>query len=170
MTIEGNHIDINEWAPPGETYKKILGEGWRSFKEFNSNIPEDTPTVGYRIFYQQNDKYYSPFVKGGINDVGKYPEKAQQLGIPLQSPSEDGYYYFVNRDVAENYLAALIVQTHRDMLRNPEFRPTGTFQIHPVEGIAAGPSVLNDEGDRMKEMYAHKDPIITVGLQELWTK
>lgn len=171
MTIEGKYIDINEWDPPGETYKKILGEGWHSFKEFNSNIPEDTPTVGYRIFYQQDDKYYSPFVKGGINNVGEHPEKAQQIGIPLQSPTENGYYYyFVNRDVAENYLAALIVQTHRDMIRDPEFRPTGTFQIHPVEGIAAGPSVFNNEGDRMKEMYAYKDPIITVALQELWPK
>lgn len=170
MTIEGKYIDINEWDPPGETYKKILGEGWRSFKEFNSNIPEDTPTVGYRIFYQEDGKYYSPFVKGGINNVGKYPEKAQQIGVPLQSPTKDGYYYFVNKDIAENYLAALIIQTHQDMIKNPEFRPKGTFQIHRVEGIAAGSSKNNDEGDRMKEMFAYNDPHIVVGLQELWPK
>lgn len=168
MIIDGEQIRLNDWTPPGETYKKILGEGWRSFKEYNSNLPEDTPTVGYRIFYQQEDKYYSPFVRGGINNVGKYPEKEQQIGVPLQSPTEDGYYYFINRDVAENYLAALIVQTHRDMINKPEFRPTGSFQIHKVEGVAAGPSIFGDEGDRMKEMYAYKDPVVVVNLQELW--
>lgn len=170
MIIEGKSIDVNEWEPPGESYRKILGEGWRSFREYNSDIPEDTPTTGYRIFYQKNDKYYSPFVTGGITNVGKYPEKTQQLGIPLQSPTKDGYYYFINKDIAENYLAALIIQTHYDMLKDPGFRPTGTFQIHRVEGIAAGPSKNNDEGDRMKEMYAYKDPHIIVDLQELWPK
>lgn len=170
MILEGKRININDWEPPGETYKDILEHGWRSFKEYNSDISEDTPTTGYRIFYRKDDRYYSPFVKGGINNVGKSPEKEQQIGVPLQSPTANGYYYFARKEVAENYLAALVIQTHQQMKKDPTFRPTGTFQIHRVEGTAAGTATMNDEGDRMKTMFAYDDPHLIINLQELWPK
>lgn len=171
MIINGKQIDINEWNPPDDVYKQIFADGWRSFKEYNYNFPEDTYVQGYRILYQNEGKYYSPFVKGGIQNAGKYPEKSTPIEQYLESPTPNGYYYFVDKEIAENYLAALIITLNKSMVKDPGFRPVGTLQIHRVEGMAAGgPSTYNDEGDRLKEMYTYGDPHLIVDLQELYPK
>jgi hypothetical protein len=163
MIVEGKQINIKDWNPPGDIYKRVPKEGWDIFSEFNSNIPENTPTTGYRIVYQEDGRYYSPFLLG-------HRENYQLPGTIQEAPTKNGFYYFQDKDVAQNYLAALISRTNANMHRDSNLRPRGTFELHRVEGIAAGPVTIGDEGDRMKEMYIYEEPIISIELREIWPK
>lgn len=166
MIIEGTELALNDYSVPRkEVLAQAQKNGWRIFQEYNSNIPEGTPTTGYRLFYKASDgKLYSPFHPNSEyieKNLGTDNVVPQDTGKIHHDDTDRGYYYWVNRDIAETYMSALIVDQH---LRN-EIRVPGQLELHRVEGIAKQ-GVAGDEGDRMQDMWISPEPLISVKYSE----
>lgn len=173
MIVDNHEIGIDDWHPADETpWKEAAKNGWRTYSKYNQNYPEDTPVKGYRIMYRKDDTYYSPFVAQGISGIeeGKHlDEKTQRVG-EVNVDTNNGLYFFADRNIAENYLVSLIHKEYLQIKANRNYRPTGYIEIHEAEGYAAGRNSFGDEGDRMKEMYIHREPVIAVGMHEIISK
>lgn len=162
MMIEGKQVPLSSWQPRGEQiWKEQRTEGWHIYEKYSKQYEENENVRGYRIMVHRDGEYYSPFIK-----IGLLEERTQKVG-DINYNSGNGLYFFTDREVAENYLASLIVKTRELMLRNHDYSPTGEIVMHAVEGVAAGKGLYGDEGERMKEMYIYKKPLISVTYKEI---
>lgn len=162
MTVEGKTIALSSWKPSGEQiWQDQKVHGWRVYEKYSKWHNEGDNVSGYRIMIHRDGEYYSPFIT-----LGQLEERTQKVGT-VNYDKGNGLYFFTDRDVAENYLKSLIVKTQSLMLGDPDYKPTGEFVLHKVEGVAAGEGIYGDEGERMKEMYIHKKPLISIKYSEL---
>ena len=165
MLYNGKEVSIEEWPD-------LSTEDFHDFKSINLNLPEDTPTAGYRIVYKsKDDKYYSPLQTGGGLLVQQHPNSQmikdleQQVDIPIQSPSKRGFYYWADKDTANDYLSLVVKQFIQSAV-NGVTLPEGELQVLQIEGIAAAPDV-KDEGNRVKEMIMYSTPISSISYKEI---
>ncbi len=137
----------------------INTEGWRSLIKYSLDIPEGTPTFGYKIFYRAtNNKLYSAYhptpeyTENHLDELPTYKE-----GMTYTSPEEErGYYYWSDIDVAKAYMYA--TQKKHPLPKG------GEYVLREVQGIALARH-QNDEGDRMQNMtIAYYEPTVDVNL------
>lgn len=167
MIRYGQQIDIGSYnVPDEELLQKVKANGWRYFSNYNSDVPEGTPVSGYRIMYRsKNGKLYSAFHNTAHVQDEAATAVPQPEGEIIHDPIGRGFYYWMNSDVAETYMGALI----QDQFIKQNLKPEGCYELHRVEGYAKA-GVVGDEGDRMQDMYIHPEPLITVNISEFIKK
>lgn len=154
MQIDDRYIPIEEWEAWDSP---LLNKSWGEFEQFNANIPKGEPTVGYRIMYRASDgNLYGAFHPGAAK-LEELIRQKQDISIYRNTPgtihediSNNGYYYWTDRQAAEAYMAKLLTKT----------RGIESYEMYQVEGTSAG--VGGREGDRMNNMYMYPEPVIRI--------
>lgn len=139
---------------------EINKEGWHSLIKYTLDIPEGTPTQGFKIFYRAtNGKLYSAYhptpeyTEDHLDDLPVFEE-----GHTYSSPEEErGYYYWANSEIAKAYLYAT-------QKKHPPPKG-GEYVLREVQGTALARH-KHDEGDRMQDMtISFYDPHVDINLE-----
>lgn len=122
MIVDGQHINYRDWMAD-DTFREAIAGGTDNY--FNTlDIPAPSPgteTVGYRFVYvpkNKEDVAVSPFHYGTVNSLASgeialaegnmHTSNANDLkGINIDTIGR-GFYYWPDREIAEDYMRAFI--------------------------------------------------------------
>ena len=179
MIIDGQEVSINDWSPDwaSEWVPRIKERGYLAFEGMeDTSVQSGDPVMGYRIFYKAPDgKLYPPVMhKDNLikADEGQYPKfkKPSEAGIVNHSVSEEGFFYWHDRTLAEAYLFTILADNKHKHRNDQGALPKGQFVIHRVEGVAKT-NTIGQAGDVMEDMYIpQEEPLISVRYTELFQK
>lgn len=153
--------------------------------EYNKWKADDTReglgATGYRLVYRIEDKLFSleaidhilataesTVLASNENslfaDISKidYTEK----GIINTDVRGQGYYYFSDRDIAEDYMKAFVYKSAEH--NNKALRlKAGYFELYRVYGVSKH-NTRGDEGFVMDEMMYDPEPIISFKAEDVY--
>jgi hypothetical protein len=141
--------------------------------EYNKWKADDTGAIGYRLVYRIEDKLFSLEAIDHIlsltestvlatteNAIAKldYTEK----GIINTDIRGQGYYYFSDRDIAEDYMKVFIYKSaERYKLKS------GYFELYRVYGVSRH-NARGAEGFVMDEMMYEPEPIVSFKAEDVY--
>lgn len=176
MIIDGNEMPLADWDLP-QWEPLIKQKGFLAFEGLESkDIGPGASVAGYRIFYENPEGKLFPPVMSRQNllraDNNEYYDAKQptERGGFIHSPSDEGYYYWHDRDIAEAYLFTILADNLYKNKNNSSESPQGKFVLQRVEGIAKNNSI-GQAGDVLDDMYVpNEDPLVSVRYSELFQK
>ena len=128
---------------------------------------EGTPVVGYRVAYAYTDPdtkettYVSPLTYTSVPGLIA-PESGAFLksSVPVHNTRESdaGFYYFVDRGMAENYMRMIAL----DKLHGDPQRQSSALTLLRVSGIAD----TSSSGLRMKDMHID-DEAFSISVEDV---
>lgn len=174
MIVDGQEIPAREWSLP-EWEPLIFSKGYLAFEGMESNIPVGEAAMGYRIFYQTPTGDLHPPVTY-LDQFKRWDEgesqgrgTTQAVGRVNHSPTDEGYYYWANKEVAAAYLFTIGADMYNKYKNIPtEQLPSGQFVMRTVRGTATRhPS--GQAGDVMEDMSIDGDDIYRLSWSELFS-
>lgn len=159
--------------PSAGWLSRIRERGYIAFEGYEANIPVGENTTGYRVFYEDAQGNLRPplstYDRFQAWDTGEEISTQRNQGAPQyagqvnHSPTDEGYYYWHDKEVAEAYMYTILA----DMYYKYKDRPLlqGRFIMREVQGIATRhPS--GQAGDVMEDMYIGTEDLASVTWAE----
>lgn len=186
MTVDGQNIPYASWMADN-TMREALGtpgvmpKYFKALQEGIEEPPEGEPVIGYRVVHRlPSNVLAQPFVDR-LGSVGKYLKidalltgesnlfadltklSTTELGQINVDPKGEGYYYFPDRDMAEDYMKAIVYKSAERF----HYIKAGSYELYRVKGYAKR-NLKGDEGFVMDEMQYDPSPLVSVPLNEPW--
>ena len=132
MTIDGQYVNYRNWMANDAFREAISGGTDNYFNSLNISAPAPgTETVGYRFVYipkNAEDTAVSPFHYGTVNSLASGEVALAEGMMPTNNantlkginvdPTGRGFYYWPDREVAEDYMRAFVSRVS-DFERKP---------------------------------------------------
>jgi hypothetical protein len=177
-------MEYNKWKADDTMREALSVPGvmpkyFKALTEHEEEPPEGFGTIGYRLVYRIGDKLFQPFIArlGTIDHILKLDALASdentlfadiskidytEKGIINTDVRGQGYYYFSDRDIAEDYMRAFVYKSaERYKLK------AGYFELYRVYGVSKHNS-RGDEGFVMDEMMYEPEPIVSFKAEDVY--
>lgn len=186
MIKDGQSISYRSWMADDSLRQALAAPGvmpkyFKALQEGIEEPEEGTSVMGYRLVQRLPDgTLIQPFIarlgspeyaikmvdisKGETSlftDISKI--YTTQLGQVNADPTGQGYYYFPERDIAEDYMRAFVYKSAEKFRFNKT--DFGNYELYRVRGIAK-PNTRGDEGFLMDEMTYDPEPLISIPVAD----
>lgn len=187
MILDGKNVDYKDWC----ALREATSAGMDTyFSELSNkaevNISEGTPVTGYCFMYMTNKgELWSPFFNNTLQEASAYlniPVEDNKFAMFTQQrvgsnvkvdeinvdPTGRGFYYWPDREMAEDYMKILSRQIGSTKVTSTEEfiqSPLGQYVLFRVEGIAVA-NTNGDAGFTMNEMKIVGEPVVIIPAME----